>query len=501
MIEFLAGLINFISREQASVKIAVTLLILTFGYLGVKLARAASRKIWLDPQQDLTKKELENRQEAIKYSGYFLEAGVVSIALVYLNTSVTQTVLTEITNYLPQALSAVLIALLGIIGIELVTKIGENFLKTMGIPRYFRDAGLSKSTVDVGSWIAKAFLYLILLQVTLSQLGIGDTFVRELINASSWAVSFLLAGLLFYGFRHLFENFSAGIYLKNSRLVRPGEEVEIDGELAKINEVSLFSTSLDTVSGSTILTPNREIMDSNISFRRTESDLDTLEEIRGYFVAESPEKTGTASLELALEIFGVHIDQEDIEENIDIQDSEEAPEALEELSNERVKAAFVESEKITDIDAEFKTWLNDGGLIIPAFSKEEIFSGETGDSYALSVGVEGDEALIVDPNPEHGGVYFVDSKKLGKAIKKHKEPGYFVIAPEDTTAYWRIKKELLYSQKNHYEDISKTLESRLTKIMRKGRILDEIMSPSAERYVEKWRSEGDVAALWSSDEE
>ncbi len=500
MIEFLTSLIDFAARDQASVKIAVTLLILVFGYLGVKIARAASRKVLLNTQESLTKKEVENRQEAIKYSGYFLEAGVISLGLVYLNTSVTQTFTTKVVNFLPQALSAALVALLGIIAIELATKLGENFLKTVGIPKYFRDAGLSRSTVDILSWILKGFMYVILLQITLSQLGIGDTFVREFINASSWAVSFLAAGLLFYGFRHLFENFSAGIYLKNSRLVRPGEEVEIDGEKAKINEISLFSTNLDTMSGNTILTPNREIMDSNIAFRRTESDLDTLEEIQSYFVAEKPEKTGQASLELAMEMLDVHINSENIE-NITLSSPKETVEAVEELSDEKVKAAFIESEKTTDVSSEFKTWFNDGGLVIPAFNKKEIFSGEIEDSYALSVGVENEEILIVDPDSEHGGVYFVDAEKLEKAIERHETPGYFVLAPEDTTAYWRIKKELLYSQKNHYDEISKTLESRLTKIMRKGRILDEIMSPSAEQYMEKWRSKGDITALWSSKEE
>ncbi|MFB6215499.1 MAG: mechanosensitive ion channel domain-containing protein, partial [Candidatus Aenigmatarchaeota archaeon] len=215
-----------------------------------------------------------------------LDAVLIIFALLYLNTGLTESITSELVAFLPEFVSAMLIAVLGIIAINLSVKIGGEILRIMGVENYFQEAGLSSSALNVVTAFFKGFLYLVLLQIALARIGIGNTFINELVTASSWAAAFLVAGLVFYGFKDLFQNFAAGIYLKNSRMVRPGEEVKLEDEKGEINEVSLFSTTVNTDSGYTLMTPNSRVMESDVRFKRTKSDIDTLEDIKNHFVAE-----------------------------------------------------------------------------------------------------------------------------------------------------------------------------------------------------------------------
>ncbi len=499
MVEFLTPLIDFISRDQAAVKIIVTLLILTTGHLTVKAFKLFIKKTWIKKKKSENKKQIKRQQENLKYTGYLLDSIVILAALIYLDTGITQDLSQQLATFLPQILSAALIVLLGVIVIQLVTRAGEKSMKRAGLQNYLREIGFSISAVNIISKLIKAFLYLILIQITLSELGIGETFANELIHASSWAAAFLAAALIFYGFKDLFVNLAAGIYLKNSENIRPGEEVEIEGEKTEIRRLSLFSTSLDTKTGQTIISPNKEIAESRISFKRTKNDLNTLEEITSYFTSEDSDSTLPASLEMTLEIFGYRKNQQEIKKNIKGEEAEEVTKAVREMTNNEVKSAFVESHKITDVSNEFKTWFNDGALTITELDRSELFSEESGSSHVLSLAVEEDEILVVDPSTMNGGVYFVSKERFQKAVQTS-SAGYFVLAPEGTTAHWRIKNNLIYSDKNYYDEISKTLESRLVKIMRKGRLLRDAMPASVDKYIANWQKNGEVTHLWSPEE-
>jgi hypothetical protein len=410
-------------------------------------------------------------------------------------------VVESLIGFVPQMMSAILVVILGFLAINITTKAGSDFIKTLGVHMYFREIGLSQSALKLFAGIFKGFLYLLLLQISLTQLGIGSAFVDELVKASSWASAFLIAGLLFYGFKDLFQNYAAGIYLKNSRIARPGEEIDMDDERAEIKNISLFSTIMDTQSGKTVLSPNRKLMDSNISVKRTKSDLETLEDIKNHFIAEDPDLVAPASIVMALEIFGHRAQQEDIAEKLSDTSPEEIQKAVEELTEDNVKTGFVERDKITDIGSEFKTWFNDGALTTTEVDENLLFSSSDGTRHLLCVGVEGNEILVVDPGARDGGVYYIDKEKMFEAVKNTENPGYTVIAPKGTTAFWRLKNDLIYSDKSYYDELSKTLESRLTRIMRQGRIMKDSMPSSVTDYMERWEKEGDVTRLWSPEDE
>ena len=497
MADFLSPLLALTAAEDVVLKVTISLLILVLGHLSVRALNTGIRSIWINKNNE-SRKEIEEKEETVQYLSYILDAGVILLTLLYLNAGLTSQISVELVNFLPKLLSVILVGILGFIAINLFTKVGTQFMKKVGVDSYFQELGFSGGTLGVVTGLIKGFLYLLVLQIALRQIGIGDTFINELVTASSWAAAALAAALIFWGFKDLFRNFAAGVYLQNSRLVRPGEEVRMGGENGEIRDISIFSTTVNTEEGYTLLQPNTAIMDSTLKFKRTKNDIETLEEIKSYFVADSPGNSGPAAAEMALDIFGHRNSQSQIEERQESYEGsskEKMIESIEDLTNNNVKGAFIQAEKIKDLENELKAWFNDGALILPSFRKQQIFPDSEGGEYVLSVGIEENEILSIDPDPQTGGVYFIGTENFENAMEPE-DNGYIVLAPKGTTAYWRIKNDLIYSDKNQYEEISKTLEARLTKILRQGRILEDVMPENVRDYIEDWRADRYASRLW-----
>lgn len=499
--EFLTQLIPGLSSGPM-LRVLGALLILVFGHLLVKISKVTIRRYWIQGAQEATKKDIERREDNIRLAGNILDGVIISAAIIYLNAGIGQNLFTDLVSDSPRIVSALLLGILGIILIKIVTRVFKDFLNTVGVNNYLREIGLSRSASNLIAAAAKTVMYIVLFQVVLAQLQIGYTFLNQMLNAATWAFSFMIAALIFYSLKDLIRNVAAGFYLKNSHLVRQGEEVKVDGESGEIKEVSLFSTSVNTDSGYTLLTPNSQLMESPLRVKRTQSDLETLEDITSYFVAQDPSYCGPASMEMALEIFGYRKDQHQIGEKANAEegkgvDEDDLMNAVEELTNKEVKTAWIGYDDITDLEDEYKSWFNDGALIVSNFFKPEIFPDASAGHFVLSVGVEGEEILNLDPSGTNGGVYYVNKDTLYDAMADfgHKR-GYIVVAPKGTTAYWRIKNDLIYAKKSLYDELSKTLESRLRKIMRKGRILKNSTPESMEKYMEDWATEEKLTRVW-----
>lgn len=508
MQEYLNFLISFTTGQDPLLRTLGTLVILIAGHLTVKTIALITRKLWITRGTELTKKSIEKRHKVIQHATYFLDAIIIAIGLLYLNMGLPAEITTEMIEYMPRLLTVILVGILGIIGINLATNFGTRTLAKLGIRNYFREIGLSENALQLISLFIKGFLYLIVLQIVLTHIGVGDTFINEAINASSYAAVFLIAALVFWGFKDLFENIAAGLYLKSSRVVRPGEKIYLDDESGKLRGIDLFSTELETDSGYTLVTQNKEIMDADLKFKRSKSDIHTLEDVKKYFVAQDPSFCGPASAEMALSIFGYKESQEKIGElsgakegrGVPPEDVDKLMKSVETLTEGEVKAAYVDYDKITDLADEFKVWLNDDALIIPHFAKTYLFPQSETAHYSLCVGVEGEELLIVDPSADtvSGGVYYAEASEMLEAMGEYegKTRGYIVLAPEDTTAYWRIERGLIYSDKSFYDEISKNMELQLRRILRQGRILKNVLPEQLQDYLNKWEKEENVSRIW-----
>jgi len=494
MVEPVSLLIELSKSQNTLAHLAITLAILVIGYFSVNLVKSLSEKWWI-ANKDVNKKSQSIRRERLSLGSNILKGGVVTAALFYLNTNFTTQALEQAQAQLPKLMTFILGGILGIISIRIATQIAKKSLQKKEVKDFIRDAGFSISSIQLLLGAFKGFLYILLFQILVSWMEIGETFITEIINASSWAIAFLIAALIFYGFKDLFRNLAAGVYLKNSRMVRPGEEVKMDDEKGEIDEVSLFSTTVNTESGYTVLTPNSKISENNLKFRRTKSDLETLEEISEYFNIENKDFSAPVNLEIALEILGYRKSQDKIQKKIENQEEGEEHEKMEqtvaELTNHELNTAWIEHDKVSRIGEELKAWFNDGGIAIIKMRKD----AEDEPSYALAVAVEDSDILLLDPSRK--GVRYVSEEKLQHSIETE-GGGYLVIAPENTISSWRIRNDLIYSEPGEYDELSKTLESRLRKIIRQGRIIEDIAPEPVKLYLEDWRSEEASTDLWKS---
>lgn len=503
-------LVNFASGQEALFRTIVTLGILVAGHISAKLLATIFRKVWMIRKENLTKKTIEKRYETTRHLTYVMDAIIIGISLFYLNTGLTTSLTQEVASSLPNVLSVILIGMLGIIGINLLTRFGGTFFGSVGIRTYLKEVGLSRNSINLLSMAVKGFLYLIVLQIVLQRLGIGDTFLNKAITASAYAVVFVVAGLTFWGFKDIFRNLAAGFYLKNTRLVRPGEKVHMEDESGEIKGIDLFSTEIETDGGYRMITKNSKVMDADLKFKRTQSDIETLEDVKKYFIAQDPSYCGPASVEMALSIFGYRYSQKEIGEISETEVGKgtmphDLIESVENLTDGEVQAEYVEYEKITDLADEFKVWFNDGALIIPNFAKPVLFPQADTAHYSLCVGVEGDELLIVDPSADtvSGGVYYAESSEMLEAMGEFegRSRGYLIIAPEDTTAYWRISKGLIYADKTFYDQINKNMELQLRRILRQGRILKNVLPDQLQDYLDQWKREENVERLWKPEKD
>lgn len=501
----LSQIMNFLTADTLAVRLTVTILILILGHLFVKLFRSGITQILVKRRDDTNRKQIQALKDKIQYSVYVLEAAIIAAALFYLNADISRELYTASVGALPNITSAILVAVLGVIGVNIFVKIISDFFNTLGLSKHLRSAGINREITKISETILKIFLYLLLFQFILVQASLAQSTIQEIVTATTWALTLLLAGLMFYGFKDLFKNFAAGIYLKNSRSVKANEKIYLDEERGELIDVTLFSTTIDTDDGYTMIAPNSQVMDSNVKFKRTRSDIKTLEDMKRYFTAQDPSYCGPASAEMALNIFGFAHGQKEIGELAGSEVGkgtmpDELIDAVEELTDNQVRGAYVEYDKIGKLSDELKTWFDNGALVIPNFAKPVLFPGSETAHYSLCVGVEGDELIIVDPSADtvSGGVYYADDSEMREAMDEFKgrKRGYVVLAPKQTTAYWRIKNGLIYSDSKVYDELSKNMELRLKKIMRQGRLLKSVLPQPMHSYIEKWNREEKVNRLW-----
>jgi small-conductance mechanosensitive channel len=496
---------NFVTADSLAVKLYVTVLILILGHISARLLKSVMLNLVLRSKDSTNRKQIQTVKDKVQYSVYVVDVVTIAAALFYLNADISRELYTATVAALPNIISAILVAVLGIIGVNIFVKIISDFISTLGFTEHLRNAGISKEITKISESVLKAFLYLLLFQFIMVQASLAQSTVQEIATAVTWGLTLLLAGLAFYGFKDLFKNFAAGLYLKNSRSVKSNEKIYLDEERGELIDVSLFSTTIDTDDGYTMVAPNSQVMESNVKFKRTRSDIKTLEDMKRYFTAQDPSFCGPASAEMALNIFGFAHDQKEIGELAGSEVGvgtmpEELIDAVEDVTEGQVLGAYVEYDKIGKLSDELKAWFDNGGLVIPNFAKPVLFPGSETAHYSLCVGVEGDELIIVDPSADtvSGGVYYADDSEMYEAMDEFegRKRGYVVLAPEGTTAHWRIKNDLIYSDSNFYDEINKNMELRLKKIMRQGRLLKSVLPEPMHTYIEKWNREEKVNRLW-----
>ncbi len=118
----------------------------------------------------------------------------------------------------------------------------------------------------LGKFVGRVVFYSILISVvgaTLSQVGVKMGGLAAVLAAAGFAIGLAFQGTL--------SNFAAGVLLLVFRPFKVGDMVNAAGVMGKVNEIDLFTTTLDTPDNRRIIVPNSSISGGtieNISFHK-----------------------------------------------------------------------------------------------------------------------------------------------------------------------------------------------------------------------------------------
>lgn len=163
-------------------------------------------------------------------------------------SDIKELVLTSGVDFAINAVSALLIIIIGRIVVKMVTSFS---LKIM-----------TKANVDVTlRRFLKNIIYMLLMVVVvlaaLSTLGIETTSFVAILGAASLAIGLALQGTL--------GNIGAGVLLIFFRPFKVGDFVSAGGEMGVAEAVTLFATTLHTPDNKVIIIPNSAVMGGNIT--------------------------------------------------------------------------------------------------------------------------------------------------------------------------------------------------------------------------------------------
>ncbi len=503
----LSQLMESLVENQATIELLVTALILIVGF---GLAKLVSRLLRSLLRRRAAIRDLSDAKEGlIRLVRYTLMTLSIVAALLYLQTTSVEG-LSSLYSQLPMLISLVLIAILGITVIALLTQLIETGLDKIGLTEYLRMYNRDY-LVEPTLMIIRIVLYLFLLEIVLAYIGIKFTPASTVMLLALYMAIIALGFLAVFGLRNQAENFFASIYLHSLEYFKVGHRITFEGNTGEIRDTTAFHTEIHFGKDKVLLVPNKTLAKSELSFERKYPEVDTLENIKRYYVAQKPSYCGPAATEMVLRIFGFETNQKELGKLCKTKvglgtHPQVLINVVEKFTKKKVLGAWVSFEYITQLDDELETWLDQGALTIVDFKKDYIFPQNRKAHYAVCLGVKDDELLILDPGSTKGGVYLVSAKKILRGMDTYSrlikgKRGYIIFAHEGTKAYWRLKNNLIYSDLGLYEDLSKALESQFIALLKKKRF-NSLMPGFVKKFLKNWeKSEETIYRLWHPEDE
>ena len=84
--------------------------------------------------------------------------------------------------------------------------------------------------------------------------------------------------------------------------------------MEQLKPFQIKGVTIKTDYGYSTFIPNREFIKKDVSFKNIETDIDTLEKIKGYYVEQKPSFCGPACSSMIMKIFGYNASQSKIGE-------------------------------------------------------------------------------------------------------------------------------------------------------------------------------------------
>lgn len=497
--------------ESVTTKLLITLSIIVMGFL---LSRTISSLIFAAAKRKDTIKVKHIR--IVKTFRYLILIFTILIASAYLRVDLFRDVdiignfLYNTYNLLPTILLVILLVVLAITIVNLITFGLRRVFDVLGITDFMLEQRREHLLNGILSFV-RISLYLFTALFLLDLFGIDISGITSALGWFFYGLAALFFLYVFFGTRIFMENFIASIYLKTSKSFSLGQKVMMNGVEGSIKSISNQGVTIKTENNYATFIPNREFVKREISYKNIETDLDTLEKVKSYYVEQKPSYCGPASVSMILKIFGHNFPQSEIGELAKTEVGTEKKRAgtkpivlidvVQKLTKDKVLGAWVDVDHITDLKDEMRLWLNQGALPIVDYKKSFLFPESKKAHYSVCVAVEGDELVILDPSGKKGGVYLADADKVFRGMNTYSEylqskRGYMVFAPEGTTAFHRIEEGLIYSDPSFYKELSNKLKIELSKLTERTELLETVLPLRVKNFIKKWKEKDKIARLW-----
>ncbi|MBR9676812.1 mechanosensitive ion channel [Candidatus Woesearchaeota archaeon] len=454
----------------------------------------------------LTDKE---HSKAIKLAKNTIMIITVIVALMYLRAPIVENFFMNTYVLIPNILTTILLLILGITVANLLIQLLERFFETIGLTDFMR--ATKNATFNRFIFIAaKLFLYVLVIEIALSILGINLRIVSTFLSVALYIVFGLFFVLLFFALKEPAENMAAGFYLRGLKGFKEGQLLRVGETVGKVEQITNLATTISADSTYTVTIPNKKLLSEELYFKTAGIDLQTIEDLKNHFIPQkTPSSCGPAVGETVLKIFGINnIDHDKIYKGIGLKEGQggTAPKDLilflEKATKKQVLGAWIDTNHMGSLRDETKTWLSEGGLTVVDYKKSVFFAESRGGAhYGVCVGVDGDELVIIDPSRKSGGVFLANYRLMFKGMDTtsklfNGKRGYIVFAPKGTIAHHRIEEGLIYSDISFYDKLSKTLERKLNDLIDKTELLETVLPPALKKYLEKRKGKDKISRLW-----
>ncbi|MBN1385691.1 mechanosensitive ion channel [Candidatus Woesearchaeota archaeon] len=430
----------------------------------------------------------------------------IIIALLFLRVDISRELFLNAYQSLPRLLSIVLVLILVITLVNLVIYFLKKILSTTGLTDYLRE-NKNEQVIDVIIWVLRLLLYILLGLAALEALGFNVSRAISTFGSIIYPLFLLFLLFVFIGLKDIFQNFFISLYLRGNKKYRVGMRIRINGDVGTLKEIGSQDVLISTDQGNYLYVPNKSFINYNKNIKKAMTDLDTLEKIKSHFVAQHPSYCGPASASMILNIFGFEISQEQIGEQANTEkDVGTHPDALikviQKLAKNQVKGVWIDTTQFNDLKVELQSWLNDGALTIVDYKKNILFPSSKKAHYSACLGIEGDDAIILDPSKVTGGVYFVNIPLLFKGMDTYSDliqgkRGFIVLAPKGTTAFERIEQGMHFYDISLYKKLNKNFRKNLNSMIKETKLLEFILPDPVREYMKKYESSEKVSRIWS----
>jgi len=169
-----------------------------------------------------------------------------------------QTVFSGLVNKL---IIAAIIIFIGFIAGRVIGKIVEKVLKEVELNNILtRLTGFNMPFSSVTSGIVTYFIYFIAIVMALDTLGL-DTFVFNLI---AFAVILVIILSVLLALKDFIPNFFAGIFIRQKRLIKPGDKIKFGNVSGKVISIDSIETVVETKKKDILYIPNASLVNQEV---------------------------------------------------------------------------------------------------------------------------------------------------------------------------------------------------------------------------------------------